>query len=486
MQVSFTLFFYLMGIVLTGILLGSASYLRDEYASKNRSAQYWLISLISTILGYFVFSYAISNAPNDIKGHSFLFTIANVLYVGGLVFQVLFCHVLRADSKKALWFACGFLIFFAIEFEWSRGAGLFSFRVVQVAVISLLCLIWQFVNLARYVGTHKSLQLKLLLGCTALEMLLVIARALVGTKLGAVDTIDAIPAPLLILTFTFSACNSVSYLIAAGYWAEQNIAKRVQARIENEKVKGLLLERDTLIGSLLKANKNSTTAAISASMAHELNQPIAAIDVNLFMLEKALEEAPIDVKKAETLLGSIAMDNQRLANIIKSIGAIFKNQPISYQSTEVSELLSSITRIAGPDCRSKGIALRVIGNQNGLITVDITAIQQVLLNLVSNAIAALEKSNTVEKIIEIETSILNADIRFSVADNGPGVPSQYQAKLFELMQSNKEGGSGLGLWLCKHIVTEYGGMIFQENQATGGAKFTFDLPKVAKNSSSIQ
>jgi uncharacterized membrane protein YhaH (DUF805 family) len=290
MQVSFTLLFCLMGIVLTGVLLGSASYLRDEYASKNRSAQYWLVSLISTILGYFVFSYAISNAPNDIKGHSFLFTIANVLYVGGLVFQVLFCHVLRADSKKALWFACGFLIFFAIEFEWSRGAGLFSFRVVQVAVISLLCLIWQFVNLARYVGTHKSLQLKLLLGCTALEMLLVIARALVGTKLGAVDTIDAIPAPLLILTFTFSACNSVSYLIAAGYWAEQNIAKRVQARIENEKVKGLLLEKDTLIGSLLKANKNSTTAAISASIAHELNQPLGASLLNIQFL-KTLHES---------------------------------------------------------------------------------------------------------------------------------------------------------------------------------------------------
>jgi len=476
MQVSFTLFFFLMGIVLSGILLGSFTYIQDESSSQNRGSKYWLLSLVSTTLGYFVFSVAIGTAPNAIKAHSFIFTVANVLYVGGLVFQVLFCHTLRYNNPKSIWFAWAFLILFAMEYEYARGAGYFSLRVIQVALISLVCQVWQIIDLWLFTRRNQSIQLRLLAACTVFEALLVIARALLASKTGNVETLEQIPVSLLVVTFGFSAFNVVSYLIAAGYWAEQNVAKRTEARIENEKVKALLHERDALVGSLLKANKNSTTAAISASIAHELNQPIAAIDVNMFMLERALEASPVDTQKVEALMASIGADNQRAANIIRSIGSIFKNNAAPHQTIAVGDLLASVMRIAGPDCKAKGIELIAEAGVDANLYIDSTAVQQVFLNLIANSVAALQQARAPSGKIQISASCIGHGVRFSVLDNGPGIPAQYQSRIFELMQSNKEGGSGLGLWLCKHIITEHGGAIWFENQQDSGVQFNFELP----------
>ena len=103
-------------------------------------------------------------------------------------------------------------------------------------------------------------------------------------------------------------------------------------------------------------------------------------------------------------------------------------------------------------------------------------IQQVLLNLVNNAIQALVMSSQSVKKIIIDAHQTEAGVLLSVADNGDGIPEESQKQLFELLTSSKSSGMGLGLWLCKHIVTRHGGSIVFESNPGGGAKFLVRLP----------
>jgi signal transduction histidine kinase len=106
-----------------------------------------------------------------------------------------------------------------------------------------------------------------------------------------------------------------------------------------------------------------------------------------------------------------------------------------------------------------------------------TEIQQVILNLVNNAIQSLEGSDQQEKRITIEgKSDINC-MQITVADNGAGVSPEIQADLFTILSSAKKTGMGLGLWLCQHIIGRHGGRIWYEDAAQGGARFCIELPQ---------
>ena len=102
-------------------------------------------------------------------------------------------------------------------------------------------------------------------------------------------------------------------------------------------------------------------------------------------------------------------------------------------------------------------------------------IEQVILNLVNNAAQALANSGTLQRRIAIEATKVGQVVRLSVSDNGPGVPVEFKSQLFELLSTTKQTGMGLGLWLCKHIVTRYSGSIHYEDAVGGGAKFVIEI-----------
>ena len=106
-------------------------------------------------------------------------------------------------------------------------------------------------------------------------------------------------------------------------------------------------------------------------------------------------------------------------------------------------------------------------------------IQQVLLNLINNAIQALSESTRSPRTLRIESRDVPGGVNLFVADSGGGIPAAVQDHLFELLSSsNKRSGMGLGLWLCQHIVTRHGGYIRYEDSASGGAQFTVFLPSI--------
>jgi signal transduction histidine kinase len=107
-------------------------------------------------------------------------------------------------------------------------------------------------------------------------------------------------------------------------------------------------------------------------------------------------------------------------------------------------------------------------------------IQQVILNLLNNAIQSLDSTEKSNKTITIRSTVHADALRLSITDNAAGVPQDRQDNLFELLSSTKQTGMGLGLWLCSHIVTRHGGKLWYENAKGGGANFVMKLPSALR------
>jgi signal transduction histidine kinase len=271
--------------------------------------------------------------------------------------------------------------------------------------------------------------------------------------------------------------NTLAYIAIGGYWSERIAIASAKSQTENEEIKELLVERENLISSLLKVNKTAATGALSASIAHELNQPLGASSLNIQFLQKKLAEGNLSVEQNQEILATLLSDNQRAANIIRSLRSIFSDAKIGLAQADVNSLIESVLQIAGPEIQAKNI--QIIAKLNATMDINMNRgeIQQVILNLLTNAIQSLSESASTPKLLRVESIDVQGGVEISISDNGKGIPTEIQAHLFELLSdSNKRSGMGLGLWLCQHIISRHGGWIRYEDAPGGGARFTLFLP----------
>ena len=237
----------------------------------------------------------------------------------------------------------------------------------------------------------------------------------------------------------------------------------------------LLDERDFMVGSLLKANKTAATGALSASIAHELNQPLGASNLNIQFLKMKLENGALNPELGKEILDSLEQDNTRAATIVKSLRSIFTDSESNIQAVQLGDLVSSVLEIVKPELKSKNIQIQLRVDDDLVIRVNSSEIEQVILNLLNNAIQALANSGTLQRRITIEAIKGDKSVQLSVSDNGPGISSEFKPQLFELLSTTKQTGMGLGLWLCKHIITRCGGAIHYEDAIGGGARFVIEF-----------
>jgi len=245
---------------------------------------------------------------------------------------------------------------------------------------------------------------------------------------------------------------------------------------ENEAISLLLREKEILLASLLKSNRNSVTGALSASIAHELNQPLGASNLNIQFLKMKLEKGVLNPDLGKEILDSLEEDNKRAATIVKSLRSIFTESDTNAKEVQLSNLITKVLDIVKPELKSKNIQIQLRVDDDLMIEVHPAEIEQVILNLVNNAFQALANSGTLQRRIMIEAFRAGKSVQLSVSDNGPGVPPEFKSHLFELLSTTKQTGMGLGLWLCKHIITRYGGSIYYEEAIGGGAKFLIEFP----------
>jgi C4-dicarboxylate-specific signal transduction histidine kinase len=268
----------------------------------------------------------------------------------------------------------------------------------------------------------------------------------------------------------------LSYVAVLGYWLEKVSIEKAQAVEESTKIIALLKEKERLIYGLLKANKTAATGALSASIAHELNQPLGASNLNIQFLKMKLEKGVINPELGKEILDSLEADNHRAATIVKSLRSIFTESESSAEEVQLGHLISKVLDIVTPELKSKNIQIQLRVDDQLAIKVNAAEIEQVILNLINNAIQALANSGTLQRRIAIEATKSSQFARLSVSDNGDGVSAEFKPQLFELLSTTKQSGMGLGLWLCKHIATRNAGSIYYEDAVSGGARFVFEIP----------
>lgn len=279
------------------------------------------------------------------------------------------------------------------------------------------------------------------------------------------------------------ASNIMTFVALGMFYFQKQLTKENQisnalksTKEENEKITELLKEKERLIYGLLKANKTAATGALSASITHELNQPLGASNLNIQFLKMKLEKGVLNSELGKVVLDSLEEDNKRAATIVKSLRSIFNDNNASVEEVPVSELITKVLDIVTPELRSKNIQIQLRVDEDLITKVNSAEIEQVILNLLNNAGQSLANSGTLQRRITIEAIKVGQSIRLSITDNGMGVPIEFKPQLFELLSTTKQTGMGLGLWLCKHIVTRYGGSIHYEDAIGGGAQFIVELP----------
>jgi signal transduction histidine kinase len=239
------------------------------------------------------------------------------------------------------------------------------------------------------------------------------------------------------------------------------------------------LELRQRLMEVIHLNRTAVAGALSASVAHELNQPLGAIQSYAEAAMLYLQAEPPNVTRAQQILGNILRDDQRAAKIITHLrGLLKKKDEIELQEFDLSDVISDTLQIVGPEALRKGVEVNSY-NANGALPFrgDRIQLQQVIMNLAMNGIDAMQDCDPGHGKISIKAALTDdAAIEVSVADSGTGIPPDRLNKIFDAFYTTKGHGTGLGLSIARTIVETYGGKIWAENRPGGGALFCFTLP----------
>jgi signal transduction histidine kinase len=231
-----------------------------------------------------------------------------------------------------------------------------------------------------------------------------------------------------------------------------------------------LLSRVSLLGEM------------TASLAHELNQPLSAIVSNASAGMRFIDNARGDPQMLHELLSDVAADGRRAHEIIQSVRNTIKKGDSTRQQIDLNDVVTRVAHVVRPDAAGHSCEIEtVLAEDLPPVEGDPVQIQQVLVNLVSNAFDAMQQTPADRRKVEISTTYNGKrEVRVSVRDHGTGIGTEVHQHLFDQFFTTKEHGLGMGLAIVRSIVEAHGGKIDTENVADGGACFYFTLPTTKK------
>jgi len=217
---------------------------------------------------------------------------------------------------------------------------------------------------------------------------------------------------------------------------------------------------------------------MSASIAHELNQPLAGILSNAAAGQRFIDRGDLDLREVRELLGDIISDGRRASNVVRGIRGMVKKEQAERHSVKLNEVVMDALRMAAPDALLHSCQLETsLDPDLRAIEGDPVQLQQVLLNLMINAFDAMRDTPGPRRKVVIATqSDGDGTVRTSVRDYGVGISDDMQQRVFDPFFSTKSDGLGMGLAIVRSIVESHGGTITAENADGGGARFEFVLP----------
>jgi C4-dicarboxylate-specific signal transduction histidine kinase len=233
--------------------------------------------------------------------------------------------------------------------------------------------------------------------------------------------------------------------------------------------------------NLARASQAASLAELSASIAHEVNQPLAAIVANSHACGRWLSASPPNIERAKITAERIIRDANSAAEVVSHIRALFKRSGASTSFATLSSVVSEAHNLMADEALRGRVRIDVdIERDLPLIAFDRVQIQQVLINLIRNGLDATD-ARTANPVITLRLRRKGNVVQTEVSDFGRGL--EHPDKIFEPFFTTKEHGMGMGLAICRSIVESHGGRLWAENNDPCGARLVFTLPIEAKTAS---
>ena len=221
----------------------------------------------------------------------------------------------------------------------------------------------------------------------------------------------------------------------------------------------------------------TTMGELAASIAHEVNQPLGAIVGNADICRSWLQEKDVDLKSVAEALEDIASDGHRASEIISRIRSLVKKHVPEKTPLNLSDVAREVIRLVGHEAQRKQVTIQAeLGESLPVVEADRVQLQQVLLNLCMNGIEAMHETDANERQLTVQTMMSKGSVVAAVSDRGMGIEPAKAEQLFKAFHTTKSGGLGMGLAISRSIIESFGGKLWAESNAGGGAIFSFSLP----------
>jgi PAS domain S-box-containing protein len=236
--------------------------------------------------------------------------------------------------------------------------------------------------------------------------------------------------------------------------------RRVQAELDEQRAELAHLARVSLVGEL------------SAALAHELNQPLAAIMANARAGQRLMTRQPPDVPEVRSILEDVTDDARRAGQVISRLHALLKRGELQLNPVDLNEVVSEVLELVHSELIQREVVVETrLAGALPRVPGDRVQLQQVLINLLLNACDAMSAEPRERRRVLITTVGNNGAVVLSVADQGVGIPDGKLEQVFEPLYTSKPHGLGLGLSICRTIVTAHGGRLWAAHNPDHGATF---------------
>jgi len=227
-----------------------------------------------------------------------------------------------------------------------------------------------------------------------------------------------------------------------------------------------------------RVTRATTVGQLTASIAHEINQPLLSIVSHAGASLRWLDREPPELAQVRDGLVAIAAEGQRAGDMIHSLQALTRNTPRAFVALDMHETIRHILQIARSELTRRDVTLELdLGAQHSHVHGDVVQLQQVLLNLVLNAIDAMAPVRDRTRILRLTTTVAAEEtLQVCVEDNGQGLAADAAGRMFEPFYTTKANGMGMGLAICRSIVETHRGTILATPRLPFGALFMFKLP----------
>jgi len=242
------------------------------------------------------------------------------------------------------------------------------------------------------------------------------------------------------------------------------------------------LDRERMQEETAQLHRATEMGQLVASLAHELAQPLAAVLSNAQAASRLAARPELDLPEIQAALSDIIEDDQRARAVLNNVRAILKKHAVTPHKVNLNEIVENVVLMVRSSAQLRGIHLRTKLSEDAVfVQGDEVPLQQVLLNLVNNAMDAMSQVPMERRVLTLKTAVQTQSKcgLLVVEDQGPGVPDGLKARLFQPFFTTKSEGLGMGLSICHTILQTLGGSIELQERPEPGATFRVMLPPAA-------